>query len=394
MAAPSYSAAVTSGSGVTGRGIQAWIRSHPSVGDAAIAAVVALNELPSAYGEAREAGAGPVVVVVTVAVAAAQCLALLARRERPLAVLVAVASGSLVLLAAGTQPERDYSIPVLLALLTVGAWWAGRLTLPVVAAVVAVLAAVPLAGGAAGAGIGYAVLAALMLLGGRALRRAREHTAALRTRAATLEADRLRLARDLHDAVASPMAAVMAAAGGPHGTVSPEDAGRRLAAVGSSAREGLAEMHRIVDGLRGEPGAAPGPRGPGIADIPALVERMRVAVAVSLVVDDRLGDREEPVPGDVQAVAYATVREGLANAARHAAGAVVGVTVRLVDRCLEVTVVDDGRGTGDRASPDGAGLTGLRERVAEVSGAMTAGPSEGAGYRLRVLLPLPGADPA
>jgi signal transduction histidine kinase len=368
------------------------------VGDAAIAAVVALNELPSAYGEAREAGAGPVVVVATVAVAAAQCLALLARRERPLAVLVAVASGSLVLLAAGTQPERDYSIPVLLALLTVGAWSAGRVTLPVVAAVVTVLAAVPLAGGATGAGIGYAVLAALVLLGGRALRRAREHTAALRTRAATLEADRLRLARDLHDAVASPMAAVMAAAGGPHGTVSPEDAGRRLAAVGSSAREGLAEMHRIVDGLRGEPGAAPGPRGPGIADIPALVERMRVAMAVSLVVDDRredrCGDRAEPVPGDVQAVAYATVREGLANAARHAAGAVVGVTVRLVDRCLEVTVVDDGRGTGDRASPDGAGLTGLRERVAEVSGAMTAGPSEGAGYRLRVLLPLPGADPA
>jgi signal transduction histidine kinase len=368
------------------------------VGDAAIAAVVALNELPSAYGEAREAGAGPVVVVVTVAVAAAQCLALLARRERPLAVLVAVVSGSLVLLAAGTQPERDYSIPVLLALLTVGAWSAGRVTLPVVAAVVAVLAAVPLAGGATGAGIGYAVLAALVLLGGRALRRAREHTAALRNRAATLEADRLRLARDLHDAVASPMAAVMAAAGGPHGTVSPEDAGRRLAAVGSSAREGLAEMHRIVDGLRGEPGAGAGPRGPGIADIPALVERMRVAVAVSLVIDDRLGDRlgdrAEPVPGDVQAVAYATVREGLANAARHAAGAVVGVTVRRVDRCLEVMVVDDGRETGVRASPGGAGLTGLRERVAEVSGSMTAGPSEGAGYRLRALLPQPGADPA
>jgi signal transduction histidine kinase len=84
------------------------------------------------------------------------------------------------------------------------------------------------------------------------------------------------------------------------------------------------------------------------------------------------------------------VQESLTNAARHAAGARVGVSLRYEPEAVEVAVVDDG-GRDDEHAPAGGGrgLLGMRERVAVYAGTLEAGPVPAGGFAVRARLPLP-----
>jgi two-component system sensor histidine kinase DesK len=94
------------------------------------------------------------------------------------------------------------------------------------------------------------------------------------------------------------------------------------------------------------------------------------------------------VPAPLADVAGWVVREGVTNVVRHSRAGTARITVRSADPVV-VEVADDGR--GDAGSPYGNGLTGLRERVTALGGAVHTERVDG-WYRLRAELPvaLPG----
>lgn len=251
----------------------------------------------------------------------------------------------------------------------------------------------------------FVVLAAVWAVGQRThlaerrtelLERLRERDAADAVRA-----ERLRLARELHDIVAHTVSAmVLQTAGartrltdGPRDDATRDEVVAALAAVEAGGVTAMTEMHRMLGLLRAgdaepDPGTVVAPR---LADVPALLETSRAAgLDVDHVVDGTPG-RAEP---SVELTAYRVVQEGLANAGRHA-GADAHVRVHQTwerDR-LRITV----RSTPGTAGPDrrlpagGHGLRGLAERAALVGGTITAGQGDDGGYLLRADLPRDGS---
>jgi len=131
----------------------------------------------------------------------------------------------------------------------------------------------------------------------------------------------------------------------------------------------------------------PAPRRPqqGVADLDALVDRVRTA-GLSVEVSGSPGD----LAASVDAVVYGVVQEGLTNVLRHAAASSVQVRLDRSPERLAVTVEDDGRGAGSGADrpAEGMGLRGMRERVRALGGELSAGPRAGGGFLVRAELPL------
>src|SRR6266568_200539 len=126
----------------------------------------------------------------------------------------------------------------------------------------------------------------------------------------------------------------------------------------------------------------------GAARVPALVERVRAAgLSVELSVT---GARDLP-PG-VDLAAYRVVQEALTNVIKHAGAAGAAVTMEYRPDDLLITVTDDGRPAGPVSSGTGGrGLIGLRERIALYGGELDAGPRPGGGWRVRARIPLEGS---
>ncbi|MFE9190923.1 sensor histidine kinase [Micromonospora sp. NPDC007208] len=206
-------------------------------------------------------------------------------------------------------------------------------------------------------------------------------------RRAVLE-ERTRIAREMHDVVAHHMSliAVQAETAPYRLTDVPAPAAAEFVAIAASARDALTDMRRLLGVLRSE---ATGPQTapqPDLTDLGAMVDAARRAgLPVTLDADPVDDDR---VPAPVGLAAYRIVQEGLANAARHAAGAAVRVTVRAGRSGLGVRVENspaDARPTADGGS--GHGLTGMRERATSLGGTFTAGPLPDGGYAVAAELP-------
>ncbi|MGI5519740.1 sensor histidine kinase [Micromonospora sp. CA-259024] len=206
-------------------------------------------------------------------------------------------------------------------------------------------------------------------------------------RRAVLE-ERTRIARELHDVVAHHMSliAVQAETAPYRLTEVPAPAAAEFVAIAASARDALTDMRRLLGVLRSEstgPQTAPQP---DLTNLDAMVDAARraglpVTLDAGPVDDDR-------VPAPVGLAAYRIVQEGLANAARHAAGAAVRVTVRVGPSGLGVRVENspaDVRPTTDVGA--GHGLTGMRERATSLGGTFTAGPLPDGGYAVAAELP-------
>lgn len=100
----------------------------------------------------------------------------------------------------------------------------------------------------------------------------------------------------------------------------------------------------------------------------------------------------DDLPGDAQLVIYRVAQEALSNAAQHAGAAHIRVQLERGDGAVELTVADDGRGfTFDQASR-GLGLGGMRERALLVGGDLRVESRPRVGTRVRLRLPIRGAD--
>ncbi|CAG7844592.1 Sensor histidine kinase DesK [Pseudoclavibacter triregionum] len=198
--------------------------------------------------------------------------------------------------------------------------------------------------------------------------------------------DRLRIARDLHDSVAHHLAVVNLQATGAGRVLErdPETAAAMLARIQDAARAAIAETAALVGDLR----------------------RNALPLTPALVADAPLADLARPVeaaggrvetdgvdlaglPQKAQVTCYRLLMEALTNAARHAAGATVRVTL---SRQGPRVILDVVNGPTSRSAPPassgGHGLLGMRERVLSVGGAFTAGATPDGGFRVRAVLPV------
>jgi signal transduction histidine kinase len=198
-------------------------------------------------------------------------------------------------------------------------------------------------------------------------------------------AERTRIAREMHDAVAHRISLVALHAGGLKVAPQPSLDDVRGAAdlIRSAAIQALEELRVAVGVLRADE-----PRSleqPGLARIPDLVRDAQAAgQRVDVAADLELAD---DVPPGISQAAYRIVQEGLTNARKHAPGATVTLSLKRADGKLLVRV-------GNPLVPDslgvpgsGRGLIGLQERVTLVGGTLKLGAAESGIFELRAELP-------
>ena len=210
-----------------------------------------------------------------------------------------------------------------------------------------------------------------------------------RARVAIAE-ERARIARELHDIVSHALSVVAVQADAAEAVERrPELARAPLATIRASAHEALVEMRRLLGVLRTEPEVDDREPLPGLAHLPALLER---AAAAGIHPEARVEGRPPAVPQSLDLTAFRIVQEALTNAAKHAAGARVRILMRWSSEALELRVTDDGPGPSGPASPESHGLVGLAERVRIHGGEFAAGPGPDGGFELRARLPLEAAS--
>jgi signal transduction histidine kinase len=201
-----------------------------------------------------------------------------------------------------------------------------------------------------------------------------------------VEAERLRIARELHDVVSYGLATISLQAGvAAHmADSSPEQAVDALHAIRAASREVLDEMRGILGQLRADDAAAEPAR--GIGRLSVLAERTSSAGVQTSV---NVSGRPRPISIAHDLAVYRIVQEALANVLRHSPRAMAWVSVEYTPRSLIVTIEDNGIGSSDGASTEGSGygITGMRERATALGGTVEAGPRPGGGFRVRASLP-------
>ncbi|MEU9930863.1 histidine kinase [Streptomyces anulatus] len=209
-------------------------------------------------------------------------------------------------------------------------------------------------------------------------------------------AERARMARELHDMVANHLSAVAIHSTAALSIDDPDTSRNALKVIRENSVEGLSEMRRLI-GLLRERGEDDAPAAaPTLASLDSLVGQTNVNGASSGLVCTLEGTEEAvaaALPTPVELAAYRIVQESLTNALKHAAPGPVVVRLAHADGelTIEVTSVFGNR-PGPTAPGSGAGLVGMRERVALLGGRILAGAEpDGDGtkiWRVRAQLPV------
>ncbi len=197
------------------------------------------------------------------------------------------------------------------------------------------------------------------------------------------EAERRRIARELHDVVLQDLTyalqSMQVVKAIPEGVDREEEAARQTEAL----KRAVGGLRDAIYDLRTE-SVREQSLVRSLESIVELNRRMGGGRAVDLVV-------KEDFPEDLSAAAgievVRVVQEALANVRRHSGAQRATVTLGLEDGEVRVEIEDDGRGFGPETSP-GIGLTGMRERVLGLGGELAVESEEGVGtwVRLRVAL--------
>jgi signal transduction histidine kinase len=208
-------------------------------------------------------------------------------------------------------------------------------------------------------------------------------------------AERMELARELHDVVAHHVTGIVVAAQAAAvvARTSPDDVDRALAAIEHAGSDALTAMRRMVGVLRGQD--TEGARTPGaeLAEVRPLVHRFDPdARLVRLTTDPGL--EHAVLPPGVAATGYRVVQEALTNVRRHAPeAATVEVDVRIREEALLVSVRNDGVPSAPASGRTGGGfgLVGMSERVTALDGMLAAGPTAPGVWTVSARIPLRGA---
>ncbi|MFG1603114.1 sensor histidine kinase [Actinoplanes sp. NPDC049265] len=218
---------------------------------------------------------------------------------------------------------------------------------------------------------------------GRLVRWRRTLRAELARRSArdAVAAERLRIARELHDIVGHSMSliAVKATVANHIADERPAETRAALLTIEQTSRSALTELRHLLDILRAEDDPPPARDTAGITDLSELAERVRSA---GLPVELELGD-VAGLPAAVGLTVYRIVQESLTNALKHADARRCRVRVRAGDGEVHIEVVDDGRARRPPGRhPPGRGLVGMRERVSMYGGTLACGPRREGGFEV------------
>ena len=226
-------------------------------------------------------------------------------------------------------------------------------------------------------GLTLGIVVALAVRRGRRQEEARERAAS---------EQRLQLARDLHDAVASQVSiiGIQAAAGRRVLADQPSRAAEALESIEAAARTANADLRRMLAALRAEVDpkhAAP----PGLARLPDLVAEFRAA---GLTVDVVGLDPIPALSQGLDAAAYRIIQEALANALAHAGAVRASVALSIEDGMLRIVVENDPGVPALTHRGSGLGLAGMRERAELFGGRLEAGPSARDGFVVEATMPV------
>nr|WP_224058623.1 sensor histidine kinase [Streptomyces kanamyceticus] len=337
-------------------------------------------------------------------------LPLLWRRRHPLAVLAFMSAVGVVNSASGAMLQAAllqlivlFGIALRLPLKTLGTAGA-MMTLPLVVGAVRFpedswdAQVIP-----------YLWASSLVALFGIAVRSRQDYTGALVERAQRLEverdqqarlataAERTRIAREMHDIIGHNLSVITGLAdGGSYAAAkSPERAAQALQAIGTTSRQALSELRRLLDVLSDDvPATAELAPQPALSDLDQLIDGVRAA---GLPVRSTVRGNPEPVPAGRQLAVYRVIQEALTNTLKHGGpDATATVDVAYAPDGVTVDVTDTGApGTRAEGTGSGRGLTGMRERTSLYDGTLEAGPlpRPPGGWRVHLHLPLPSSIP-
>lgn len=399
--------------------------------DLLVAGAFGVLGVAQAWVEAR-AGTSTLRVALIGAADLVAAALLLRRRHHPVAVVVGTAACAAVVTWVAAHPAAGPLAPAV-ALYTLAAQAGWRRAGGFGAAALALLAAADaVRGGGVAAEVAQAaiVLAIAAMVGlyaggraqvteahaARAKQLEREH--ALRAREA-VQAERMWIARELHDSIGHHVSLLVVQAGAISATV-PDDHPARpvLDSMIAGGKEAMTEMRRMVDLLRpvaadvltgvagitdtdgrngapadpatvggtGLPGETLGPA-PGVAEIPALCEHLRTT---GLPVEVHMSGGTD-LPRTPSVAAYRIVQEALTNVVKHAGPVPTVVRVDHTGDVLDLRITNAAGQSAQPSHPSmsgGHGHLGMRARVDLFAGRLFAGPVPGGGYAVHATLRL------
>lgn len=221
----------------------------------------------------------------------------------------------------------------------------------------------------------------------RAVALVRDLTRAKTRLVAARDDERTRLQRDLHDGLGPTLTAILYTVQAASNHLDDDSDATRglLQQAAADTQRTIDDVRRIVYAL-GDPAL----------DELSLADAVRVRA-------DRLqthGPRSPafevdasdigPLPSDVEVATFRIVSEAMANVVRHARATTCRVSLRADEACLDIKVLDDGRGIGE-SSPPGVGITSMRDRAEALGGTFRLDAAPGGGTLLAVNLPLHGS---
>ena len=203
---------------------------------------------------------------------------------------------------------------------------------------------------------------------------------------------RTEVARELHDVVAHHVSLIaVRAATAPYQLkdLSPK-AGQTLFEIAAQARTALEELRSVLGILRATDGQVLQAPQPTLAQLPDLLDRMR---ATGMVIRATTEGAARELPEAIELCCYRIVQEALTNAARHAPGVVVKLTLSYLDQAVAIGVSNPVAAVAQQPGQavSGYGLTGMRERVAALGGTFHAAPGE-MSFRVAARIPLTAAS--
>jgi signal transduction histidine kinase len=207
-----------------------------------------------------------------------------------------------------------------------------------------------------------------------------------------VDAERLRIAREVHDTVAHTIAIINVQAGVTAYLLGkrPERAREALVTIEQMSAQALHEMRAVLGVLRdSDNGRVPYP---GLGQVNELTTMAREA---GLDVKLDVTSSTAPLPSAVDHTAYRILQESITNVIRHVGPTRVTVALDYGTDALEVRVTDEGgQAPGDDAAglrppaEPGRGIVGMRERCGLLGGELTAGPRLRGGFEVKARLPL------
>jgi len=355
----------------------------------------ALAGAAALVAEGIHRGTGPVAVAIPLALLA--CLPLAWSSQAPLTALLGVAAGLLICVPV-FQPYDTAVFVLAVALFNVARLGDRRRSLIVGAGTAVFLVAVIMIVAsdhiARNTGLRLGVALGALVLGDavrsrRELREARReqdlrisHEREQESRRRVAD-ERLRIARDLHDAVAHALVAINVRAGVAAHLHPSEDSDGALTDIRTVSAEALNDLRATLSLLR--EAEDPAPTAPTL-DLASTTQLLDHAKAAGLDVDVDVELNGHTIPIAVEQAGFRIVQESLTNVMRHAAASCARIRLRVEANVLLIDVNDNG--TGGASGAPGHGLRGMSERAAALGGEVSAGPGERGGWQVHARLPL------